>query len=160
MTKVVQFPTLPVGARATTQLLNALYKRDLPQAPATPPSEADMVDDKGNVLLAGVRAVATWRAMHEFNCAADIGHPEPYSVFYDREYKSAMDTATVIGSLRKLRIKHDALSAEEKRIRELETELHKAENGLAMPYDHGRVVWLRDELTKARGVAQFPYAQE
>jgi hypothetical protein len=148
MSKIVQFPTVPAGARAANQMLRALYQRDLPEAPAKPPSEADMVDDDGNVQYCGVQAVARWRAMKDFYAYADMGQPVPYSELYAKEYRDTLDGANIIAALRRARAVFQKLP-----LRELE----KAENGLGMPYDAAKVADLKRMIDDAR---RFPYAQE
>ena len=160
MSKIVQFPSVPAGARATKQLLTALYKRDLPEAPAKPPREDDMVDAEGNVVLAGVRAVAKWRAMREFYCLADTGHPAPYSELYPDEYKRALDSAHLIAAVRRQQIEFRKLPLHEQLIQSLELELCRAQSGLAMgPVDTDKVARLKQQIAEARAVQQFPTAQ-
>lgn len=163
MSKIVQFPTVPAGARATKQLLTALYKRDLPEAPAKPPREADMVTEDGVVVIAGVEAVAKWRALREFNCWADVGcpgKPMTYSQFYAIEYKSALEAAHLIAAVRRQQIEFRKLPLREQLIQSLELELCRAESGLAMgPVDTDKVARLKQQIAEARAVQQFPTAQ-
>ena len=149
-----QFPSrkpATAGAMAMQRLLENLSN-------IGNPSERNMVDGDGNLVLAEIERVARYRAVTKYWRYLDEMRTPPFSFGELRmaELASARDEAECRSRVIKARKAVQGLPLREQLIRSLQYELHRAENGMGMPVDPQKI----EEIKLQIAAFQFPLAAE